>query len=83
MCSHSASVETDLSFTHSDSHSTSQHTRNFVYTNLIKQQIQLFCCSVSVVCSFFLSYKFRQDNQFVQHTHTLSLNLSMSLTEFI
>ena len=34
-------------------------------TNLIKQQIQLFCCSVSVVCSFFLSYKFRQDNQFV------------------
>ena len=51
MCSHSASVETDLSFTHSNSHSTSQHTRNFVYTNLIKQQIQLFCCSVSVVYS--------------------------------
>ena len=47
------------------------NTRNFVYTNLIKQQIQLFCYSVSVVyLSFYISYKFRQDYQFVQHTHT-------------
>ena len=91
MCSHSASVETGLIY-----HSHIQililtqqvkitHQKLCLY-KINKQQIQLFCCSVSVVYSFFLSYKFRQDNQFFQHTHTHqahahSLSLSLSLSQ--
>ena len=74
MCSHSASVETGLIYcSHIQILILTQRvkiTHKKLYSNLIKQQLQLFCCTVSVVYSFFLNYKFRQDKQFVQHTHT-------------
>ena len=74
MCNHSASVETGLMY-HSHIQILTQrvkitHKKLCLYKLKQKQQIQLFCCSVSVVYSFYFSYKFRQDNQFVQHTHT-------------
>ena len=96
MCSHSASVETGLiysSYIYILILNLTQgvkitHKKLCLYKLKQKQQIQLFCCSVSVVYSFYFSYKFRQDNQFVQQTrthtkHTLSLDVSMSLTELI
>ena len=75
MCSHSASVETwPIYHSHIQILTESFSLESKLHRNLIKQQIQLFCCSVCVAYSFFLSYKFRQDNQFVQHTHTHSLS---------